>query len=320
MANRGNAIAALIGAFGLAGCGGGGGAEAPATPAETTVLTALVMADTARVRAGAACVADIELLKSCIGFNNLAAPDFRLGPFDPGSDAGRGFADRTGIAGGEVFAVAGPSPEVAAAGAFVQVVDPQTFGIHVDTRTRTGNLSSINPLYQFHRFPPPPGEADMRVFPWSGAFGTNVDVVISVNIRVQRLAATLGSAAYGQAVMDWFDRTSGGHFYFLAQAFGTIPAVDNVLIDSVSGRAIVATSFSPSSGYGHGSVSGEHHEFRLSREDFQRVLASARTLQPTLSPSPADYMLDDHHFNNEVAGDGEIGITLGAMTLRIVRR
>jgi len=320
MGFRSNGIAALLGALAVAACGSGGGSDAPQPLPETTVVTALVTADATRVRTGAGCVADIDLLKSCIGFNNLAAPDFHLGPFDPSSEAGRAFADRTGVAGGEVFAVAGPSAEVAATGAFVQVVDSQTFGIHVDTRTRTGNLSSINPLYQFYRFPPAPGAADLRVFPWGGAFGTDVDVVVAVDLRVQRLAASPGSAAYGQAVMDWFDRTSGGHFYFLAQAFGTIPAIDNVLIDSVSGRAIVATSFSPASGYGRGSVTGEHHEFRFSRADFQRVLAAARTLQPTLSPSPADYMLDDYHFNNEVAGDGEIGITLAAMTLRIMRR
>lgn len=327
-------VAAL--ALAASGCGSGGSSDAPAPPAETTVYTALVTADANRVRSGAGCVAAIDTLRSCIGFNNIAAPDFRLGPFEPAAEAGRPFLDRTGLDGGQVFAVAGPTIDAAAAGAFVQVADIQTFGIHVDTRTRVGNLSSVNPLYQFDRFPPAAGAADTRVFPWNGAFGSNVDVVLSMELRVRRLAAVAGSAAYGQAVMDWFDRTSGFHFYFLVQAFGTIPAPDNILVDGAGGNVIVATSFSGASGYGRnggvaaqftpaGFVSAEtrgtggHYEFRFGREEFARVLAAARTLNPALSANPADYMLDDYHFNNEVAGDGEIGMNLGAMTLRLIR-
>ena len=40
---------------------------------------------------------------------------------------------------------------------------------------------------------------------------------------------------------------------------------------------------------------------------------AARTVEPALSPDPVDYVFDDSHFNNEIAGDGEIGVTLGSM-------
>jgi hypothetical protein len=31
-------------------------------------------------------------------------------------------------------------------------------------------------------------------------------------------------------------------------------------------------------------------------------------------------VFDDYHFNSEIAGEGEIGITLGAMGLKLLRR
>jgi hypothetical protein len=53
---------------------------------------------------------------------------------------------------------------------------------------------------------------------------------------------------------------------------------------------------------------------------FQRILDAARTVDAALSASAADYLLDNFHFNNEVFGDGEIGINLAGYTLELVRR
>ena len=47
---------------------------------------------------------------------------------------------------------------------------------------------------------------------------------------------------------------------------------------------------------------------------------AARTVDGALSANPADYLLDNYHFNNEVYGDGEIGMNLGGFRLEIVRR
>ncbi len=51
-----------------------------------------------------------------------------------------------------------------------------------------------------------------------------------------------------------------------------------------------------------------------------RVLDAARTLDPALSADPADYLLDNFHFNNEVFGDGEIGINLADYKVELIRR
>jgi hypothetical protein len=322
-------------AVAVAACGSGGGSSTPPPPTAPALPSATIRADADRVRSSSGCAAQIDALRSCIGFNNLPAPAFNLGPFTAGTAEAAPFAERTGLASGQVFAMAGPQLETAAAHSFVQVADAETFGIHLDTRTQGIPLSSINPLYQFERFAPAPGQADGRIFPWGGAFG-EAELVISLEVRVRRLSAEPGSAAYGQAVLDLFDRSSGGHFYFLAQAYGTIPPVDNVLRDSATGKVIVATSFGLSSAYGRsfGAVSqftpaafvspeaqgtGGHYEVHISHEEFQRVLNAARSLEPTLSASPADYMLDDFHVNNEVAGAGEIGVTLASITLRLAR-
>ena len=58
----------------------------------------------------------------------------------------------------------------------------------------------------------------------------------------------------------------------------------------------------------------------MDRARFQRVLDDARTLDATLSADPADYLVDNFHFNNEVGGEGEIGLTLHAYRLRLLRR
>ena len=294
-------------------------------------------ADADRVRSGAACVADIENLRSCIGFNNIPGPRNVFGPFIAGSSQSDAFGARTGLASGTVYAVEGPAIEGAAANAFVQLAGDRTFGIHVDTRARgASNLSSINPLFQFARFAPRVGEADERLTPWAGRYDTEVEVAMSFELRVRRLATQQGSHAYGHPTLDVFDRRSGVHFYFIVMAFGTVPAVDNVLRDGPDGNVIVATAFRDSpfgrsfaaatmdtpSPFASPSTQGTggRYEFRVDRTEFARILRAARTLEPALSADPADYVFDDYHFNNEIAGDGEIGLTLGSMDLELLRR
>ena len=225
----------------------------------------------------------------------------------------------------------------AAANAFVQLRDAETFGIHVDTRSRgAAQLSNINPLFQFERFPPRAGEEDDRLGPWAGQYDTEVEVAIALDLRVKRLATSPGSNAYGHPTLDLWDQRSGGHFYFIVMTYGTVPSVDNVLRDGPGGRVIVATAFRQSPfGRNFGAETmatpapflspnaegaGGHFEFRFDRTEFRRILAAARTLEPGLSAEPSDYLFDDYHFNNEIAGDGEIGLTLGSMGLKLLRR
>ena len=171
--------------------------------------------------------------------------------------------------------------------------------------------------------------------PWSRQYDTEVEVALAFDLRLKRLATSPGSHAYGHPTLDVFDR-AGQHFYFVVMTYGTVPLVDNVLRDGPNGNVIVAATFGPSV-YGRSlgaqamqtpapfdspSVEGTggHFEFRFDRADFRRILDAARTLEPALSSDPSDYTFDDYHFNNEIAGDGEIGLTLGSMGLKLLRR
>ncbi len=289
-----------------------------------------------RVRSGPACVADIEALRSCIGSNNIPGRRYVFGPFTADSSESDAFAARTGLASGTVYAVGGPALDAAASDAFVQLASDETFGIHIDTRSRgPASLSNINPLFQFTRFAPSTGVAEDRLVPWSGLYDTDVEVALAFDLRLKRLSTSQGGAAYGHPTLDVFDRRTAMHFYFIVMTYGTVPSIDNVFRDGPNGNVIVTTAFRESPyGRSFGATTmatpapfsspaegpGGHFEFRFARAEFARILQAARTVEPLLSPDPADYIFDDYHFNNEIAGDGEIGITLGSMGLKLLRR
>ena len=325
----------VLGLSVLAGCGGSGGGSGDA---KGQVLRSFDLEiDGTRVRTGAACTADIEVIRTCIGANNVPGPRFTLGPFTSGSPEAALFADKTGLASGTAYAAQGPLPADASVDAFVQLADARTFGIHLDTRSRgAAFLSNIDPLLQFERFEPAPGMPDARFTPWSGPDAANVEVAFSFDLHARRLNVTPGSMGYGHTTFDLWDRKTNQHFYFIVHAFGTLPLEDTILRDNASGNVIVQTAFRASP-YGRNfgaeafptpspfvspnvEGSGGHFEFRFNLDEFRRILAAARTLEPTLSSDPADYLFDDFHFNTEIGGDGEIGETLGAIEIELLRR
>jgi hypothetical protein len=61
-------------------------------------------------------------------------------------------------------------------------------------------------------------------------------------------------------------------------------------------------------------------EFRVDAHEFQRVLDAARRLDAAFSAAPADYLLDNFHFNNEVYRNGDLGLTLSDFKLELIRR
>ncbi len=197
-------------------------------------------------------------------------------------------------------------------------------------------LSSIDPIFEFDTLPPAPAAIDTRLVPFAGQDAANVEIALSFDHRVKRLTAAPNSLAYGQAVFTPVDLKAGVAFYFVVTAFGTQPLVDNVLIDEATGQAIVETgfrvspygrnfgaqSFATPSPFVSPSIEGTsgHYEFRFNVDEFRRVLAAVRTIDPRLSADPADYFFADYHFNTEVAGDGEIGETIANIEVRLLRR
>jgi Repeat of unknown function (DUF5648) len=214
-------------------------------------------------------------------------------------------------------------------------------GLHVDTRSRGASIfSSVNPLYQF-RTDAGDGGVDPRFFPWATGLPFETQLSISESLGLARLnLRSPGSHAYGHPPLEFIDRRSGLHLYFTVLAYSTTAPseADYLARDVATAKVIVGTAHRPGagaygrsvgastafthSGYaaGSGTPLGGTFDFRIDRAEFQRVVDAARQLEPALSPDPADYLVDNFHFNNEVYGDGEIGLNLAHVTLRLLRR
>ena len=274
----------------------------------------------------------------CIAINNLPVPS-TLYPTTAGSTP-IAFTDITGQPSSTRLFVVPPASVDESKLAFVQDAG-NTIGVHVDTDGRGATpYSSVNPLYQMHSTADP-GTFDDRFFPFAGREG-EVELAIRFTLNVKSIGAfTPGSAAYGHPTIEFIDQRSGHHLYFTVMTYGTPPAVpagDYLAPDVSTGKVIVGTTFRPGTPYGRslglstlalpssGFVSpnpwgwGGAFEFRVNRDEFQNVLNAARTVDAALSASPTDYLVDNFHFNNEVFGDGEIGLNLAGYTLELLRR
>ena len=276
---------------------------------------------------------------ACMAVNNLAAPSTPF-PVMTQSKMPGDFFDQTGLNSSYDFVKSAQSGTASALAqdVFVQL-DGSTLGIHVDTQGRGASMySSVNPLYQFHSTAAP-GAFDDRFFPWTG-YEADTELKVSFTLNVKTLNLTgADSAAYGHPTLEFIDQRSGHHLYFTVLTYDDRPITDTDYLapDTVTGKVIVGTTFRASSPYGRsfglptlhtppGFVApnswgwGGYFEFRMNRDEFQRVLDAGHTVDGALSTAPADYLVDNFHFNNEVYGDGEIGLNLDSYKLELLRR
>jgi len=286
-----------------------------------------------RILPSAQCEDEAQGLGSCLAVNNLAPPSQRMGPYD-GVLTGV-FANLTGVYSPDVYSPGGgygATPQAVAQGVFVSGAG-NWVGIHVVTRDRAPwTYASINPLYQF-RTTPPAGGADERFFPFAeGDASPPTELSIHFGLHVRKVAVHDGTShAYGHPTIEFIDSTSGQHLYFTVLAYGVDNGADYLAPDVASGKVIVGTSFRESTPYGRSVRSKTLHtppgfegwesglfDFRMDRAEFQRVIDSARSINPALSPDPARYLVDNFHFNNEVVGNAEIGMGVGQFALRVL--
>jgi hypothetical protein len=215
------------------------------------------------------------------------------------------------------------------------------FGIHVSAADRTfGLLASINPLYQLSTAVPAAGTSDARVFPWAWAHDNQIDLSFTVLVETLRRKDS-ASHAYGHPTLQFRDLRSGHQLYVTIGTFGTNItgpadiATDYTAVDGGTGRVIVGTMFRADPAFGkritgdalacHADASSgdcgvsgpQSYHFRIRRADFPVILARARALDPALSTDPADYFLANFHFNNEIYGNAELGLTLSGYRLEI---
>lgn len=305
---------------------------------EMPIKSFLVQVDLARkILPSAECEDERVNLGPCMALNNLPVPRTLA---DVGVTPPREFFERTGMTSRVNYVVDGSAPQAAIENVFVQGGTgsfTSVLGIHVDTRSRgAATLSSVNPLYQLSTTVAS-GAFDARFFPWAPAEDA-VQLKVSYVVNVKRLEVrNAQSHAFGHPTLEFMDRRSGRNLYFTALTYGTVDANDLLVVDGSTGKVIVGTTLRATSPYlrnfglpslytAPGFVSpndwgwGGPFEFRIDRAEFQRILDAARTLDATLSADPGDYLLDNFHFNNEVFGDGEIGLNLTDFKVELVRR
>jgi hypothetical protein len=282
-----------------------------------------------RILPSAVCEDESINLGPCMAINSLAPPTVpvRLDPF-----TSQAFGRLSGLLTGLVYADAVPAPvsdEFAAEHVFVMGTG-DLIGIHVVTSDRpAGSYASVNPLYQFRTTPGPNG-VDERFFPFLEAAGTELSIRFA--LKVTKVAVRDASShAYGHPTVEFIDTRSGQHLYFTALAYWRNPGEDYLAPDVTTGKVIVGTTFRESTPYGRAETGSTLNtppgfqglaegvfDFRMDSEAFGRVLASARSINPTLSADPSDYLVDNFHFNNEVVGNAEIGMSLGGFSLRLM--
>lgn len=282
----------------------------------------------------AQCEDESSRLGSCLAINSLVPPTT---PYAIDPSASAVFARLSGIMGTLAYTSLGPYPataEYTAQQVFVMGAGDWV-GIHVDTHDRPStSYASINPLYQFRTTASPSGP-DERFFPFRDAgFPLETELSIRFSLIVLKVAVKDGSShAYGHPTIEFIDQRSGQHVYFTALAYGIDTGSDYLAPDIGTGKVIVGTTFRESSPYGrsivartlntppgfYGHIDGVF-DYRMDRADFQRVIDSARRVNPALSSDPSDYLVDNFHFNNEVVGNAEIGMALGGFSLRLMPR
>jgi hypothetical protein len=297
-----------------------------------THVVALYLGRVDDVLPSAECEDDSRRTGPCIAVNNLPIPKMPIGSHMTGS--GPEYLRLTG-SGAQALVPAMAPPHLAWQGPFVQMGGTD-IGIHVDTTGKSvEQASSINPLFQF---PSEGSEDSQRFYPWRSAYSFETQLAIKWSVAVHRvLTRAPGHHAYGHPTLEFIDRASGRHLYFTVLSYGTIGGGDYLAPDVFTGKVIVGTTprrdtrygrslgsdwipTEPGYDAGNGTARGGLFDFRVDRTEFRRVVDSARTIDALLSTDPDDYYLDNFHFNNEVAGDGEIGVTLGNFRLEVLRR
>jgi hypothetical protein len=311
----------------------------------TTVKSYVIDADlTKKILPSEQCEDESINRGPCIAVNGLPAPatKYQFPDSPPNTSA---FVQVTGYPSTQLYVADTAVPSLSEFLQYGTAFDPTggaplpVYAIHVDSSKRfpARALSSINPLYQFHTTADA-GAFDDRFFPWA-ANESPTELRIAFGAHVKTINAAPGSAAYGHPTIEFIDTKSGHHVYFTVLTYFSQVGQDSDYLarDSFTGKVIVGTTFRANTAYGRsvglptmytppGADSrtiwdkGGDFDFRMNADEFARVIADARKLDTTLSNSPPDYIIDNFHFNNEVANDGEIGVYLEGFRLEVVKR
>jgi len=222
----------------------------------------------------------------------------------------------------------------APAHSFVEwVLGGMPVGVHVDGTERTsGDYASASPSY---RFVTGNGFGPDALYPWGD--GHEHDLFIGFQLLMKTVRRNDDTShAYGGPVIDFVDFRSGKHLFVSALAFGTQQPGDVVARDANNGTPIVGTTFRANPLFGtrmvgdfipcvadasSGSCSstGIDFSFRIDQDDFAKVIGLARTLEPALSTSIADYFVAGFQFRNETFRNARLGLEVHAIGLSVTQ-
>ena len=299
-------------------------------------------AEATAIRPVAECENEDANLGSCIGMNGLSAslPTHIVNWVPPtyvthGPQWSQAYADLTGSE-GDVF-TAQPADDTPAvlAHSFVQrypFASSGVGGMHVSSVDAGSPLASVEPLYQFSTRAPAAGAADARVFPWRAPRENFLDVSFNLTVKTARRADPQ-SHAYGAPMIEFRDTRSGGAIDVTMLTFATFPSGSFVsAMDPTTGNVFVSTSFTESTTFGK-RLSGDFiscdgngacastgrnlFQFRISKDDFAKIVSMARGSNPTLSQDVNDYLLVNFRFRSGILGNADLGDSLDGLGIGI---
>lgn len=217
------------------------------------------------------------------------------------------------------------------------------FGIYVnavDTFPFNTGSPSVNPTFYFSTkappSPPTPGAQDPRVMPWKSPFRIDVEFA-AYDLQIKTLVRGLGGHAIAHPILELLDTKSGHNIYVTVGAASGEAQGDFAAFDPVLGKTIVSTTFRANPAFRervagdaftcntNSSVSCDqgnntYFRFRLRPVDVATVVATARGIDPALSPDIADYALDNFSFNVRVFGNAEMGLRINAIRVETFMR
>jgi Repeat of unknown function (DUF5648) len=294
------------------------------------------------VRPLAECANEDLNLGSCIAMNGLPAslPTRVVDWVAPlyvtrGPQWSQAFTGLTGFDGDVFTNQSAFDTNAILAHSFVQKYDFATspaMGFHVSSLDSLTPLASIEPLYQFSTREPAAGVADARVFPWRLPRENYIDLSFTLAVKTARRSDPQ-SHAYGAPMVEFRDTRGGGSIDVTVLTFATFPPGDFVSVaDPSTGNVFVSTSFGDHQSFGT-RVSGDfiscdgqgpcsnagfaNFDFRITKDDFARILAMASTVNPALSQDVNDYLLVNMRFRNGILGSADLGDSINSLGISI---
>ncbi|HYC35447.1 MAG TPA: hypothetical protein VEC19_03425 [Usitatibacter sp.] len=271
---------------------------------------------------------------SCIEATNMVMPltgrgMFRHPSFSPNlGPMPMEFVERTGLASQYAVTYAFATHAEAAMHSFIQLyVDQPAVGLFVSAFDRIAG--TVSGMRSWVRTAP--------VRPYTAAFDADVDVVFTAEVWIRQVAArAAGAEGYAMPMITFRDTTSDKRLSLATGSLGTRAAIDADGRDYLTGHVLVSVALAESTPFGRSPGrpslqvaapflsadpwgSGGEIGYRMNRREFERVIARARAIDPSLSANAEDYEIQGFGVKGEIVGDADLGFSVRRAKLSVLR-